>query len=65
MKNVNLKAEGSVHSNLVKNLEIKIADNFQIANLTVKDFSKESQVTARLGVVFDWSNETMIIQAHR
>ena len=64
MKNVNLKADGSVNGGPVKGLEEKIATSFERVNLVVRD-PKDSPANTRLGVVFDWSKETMIIQSHR
>jgi len=57
MKKVNSRQERSLVSHP--------ATNFQGTNLTMKDLGLGSHVNARLGVIFDWSKGTMIVQANK
>jgi hypothetical protein len=65
MENTNYKPEGSLNSHPLKKLEEKTITNFQGVALAIKDFTMESQLNTRLGVLIDWSKGTMIIQANK
>lgn len=63
MKNVNLRSEGSAFNHPLKKLGEKIVPKVQGADLPVKNFNVESQAITRLGVIIDWANGTMRLQA--
>lgn len=65
MENVNDKPDRSISSHPKKKGGEQIVTNFPGVTLSMKDFSMESQMNPRLGVIIDWSKGTMVLQANK